>query len=80
MPESPDFEAIARRIVEAAASAVGTDNHEALADQIHEAAEQLRLVWNARGAVDVAKLDAELAALGVGYAGMLGNALRKPDR
>lgn len=50
MPESPDFERLARRIAiyfSPAASGEALDPHEAL-----------RQVWNARGAADLAKIDA----------------------
>lgn len=55
MPESPDFEAIARRVAEE--TGIGrledcdVDDPERVVTAI---AEQLRLVWNARGAADAA--------------------------
>lgn len=72
MPETPDFLAIARDVF--------------MRDEpIPAMAEQLRLIWNARGAADVTKLEAELSSLmGVTAAGPyvknLDRALRSLDR
>ncbi len=78
MPESPDLEAIARRL-----SGVwgNTRTAQPMAESI---AEQLRLIWNARGAADIVKLEAELSAMmGVTASGPyvknLDRALRKLD-
>jgi hypothetical protein len=51
MPETPDFDQIARRAIS------GSEFH------IERVAEQLRLAWNARGAADLAKIEAELSML-----------------
>lgn len=57
MPEIPDFNQIARTL----ADALDEDFTMARADRIYaKVAEQLRLVWNARGAADTATLDATL--------------------
>jgi hypothetical protein len=50
MPKTPDFEAIATRVV-------NKGNGQALAAQF---ADELRLMWNARGAADVALLEGEI--------------------
>ena len=72
MPESPDFEQIARRTV---GDNFGTSpNYMAVA-----VAEQLRLVWNARGAADIAKL-AEVMDDYNDYPASLGRTLRSLDR
>ena len=55
MPESPDFDQIARRIAEWTCEP--TDR--TLNDQVVEVTEQLRLIWNARGAADIAMIEAE---------------------
>jgi hypothetical protein len=48
MPETPDFNQIARQYF-----------IDYRGDPIGPLAEQLRLIWNARGAADIAKIDAE---------------------
>ncbi len=53
MPETPDFHAIAR-----AALTDPAGHYDAY--RVGPVADQLRLVWNARGAADIAKLEAEL--------------------
>jgi len=75
VPESPDFDQIARRL----ADMPDAD------DQVEAIAEQLCLVWNARGAADLAKVDAELsmmmgATMAGPYVKNLDRALRKLDR
>jgi hypothetical protein len=49
MPESPDFDQIARRLILLTAAV----HRQPIETQLAEIAEQLRLVWNARGAADV---------------------------
>lgn len=71
MPETPDFDAIARRIVE-------------LTD-LSLIRQQLALIWNARGAADAAKIETELSMMmGTHMAGPyvknLDRALRSLDR
>ncbi len=61
MPESPNFEQIARQV----SDQTGVDRLEEWdaddPDRVVKAiAEQLRQVWNARGAADLAKIEAEL--------------------
>ena len=78
MPETPDFETLARKIGE---SLTVADLDEARATF----AESLRLVWNARGAADMAKVESELAqqmgATASGpYVKNLDRALRGLDR
>lgn len=75
MPESPDFESIARAMLEASDGEPGASR----------IAEQLRLVWNTRGAADIALLDQTLGTLmGIQAAGPyvknLDRALRALDR
>lgn len=81
MPE-PDFERIAERI------ALLTGAFQAPLPRIMaDLAEQLRQVWNARGAADIEKLEAELSSL-MGetayavstYGTSLDHALRSLDR
>lgn len=62
MPEPPDFDQIADTLVHEAAMVIGatragTDCVAARRIMI----EQLRLVWNARGAADIAKIRSELS-------------------
>jgi len=58
MPETPDFDQIALALM------AFVNDHPRLSDQnMRAVAEQLRLVWNARGAADVTKLERELSAL-----------------
>ena len=57
MPETPDFDAIAQRLL-IAGSEDGVVRTIMTRDRI---VEQLRHVWNARGAADLAELEAVLA-------------------
>lgn len=68
MADTIDFESAARRIVE-------------LTD-LRLVQEQLQLVWNARGAADVAKLETELVRLAIPtrHVGPLTRALGDLDR
>jgi len=77
MPETPDFESLARRIAHFFSPAAQGD---AL-----DPAQALRLVWNARGAADLVKLEAELtsqmgATASGPYVKNLDRALRALDR
>ena len=79
MPETPDFKQIAQLL----AIDVGYGDQERT--QVTRITEQLRLVWNARGAADLVKLEAELSGLmGVTAAGPyvknLDRALKTLDR
>jgi hypothetical protein len=79
MPESPDFEHIARLVAMAIPSIVTRE----LVEQ--DIAEQLRQVWNARGAADLEKVESELSTMmGSTAAGLyvkhLDRALRTLDR
>lgn len=56
MPETPDFDSIARG---ALADKMG--NYDA--HRVAPVAERLRQVWNARGVADVATIEAELARM-----------------
>ena len=79
MAEPPDFDQIARRL-----SGVWGDS--GTRETMHAAiAEQLRQAWNARGAADLVKLDAELTSMMGGtasgpYVKNLDRALRSLDR
>jgi hypothetical protein len=55
MPEPPDFEQIAHKLHDTFGCDHGTDA-ETVAAQVAMIIEQLRQVWNARGAADLAKL------------------------
>ena len=89
MRQTPDFEQIAHRILDDAYTDDGTTG-DARIDARKAAlqaaiAEQLRFVWNARGAADLAKVETELTAMmGATAAGPsiknLDRALRKLDR
>lgn len=69
MSEVPDFDQIAERMF----YAMGDNNRE----RIKHYAQRLREIWNARGAADMAKLEAELPAA---FAEQLGRAVRSLDR
>lgn len=56
MPETTDFEAIARQIT-GRLGFIGSGGYAAMI------AEQLRLVWNARGAADIAAIDRDLSPM-----------------
>lgn len=79
MPDAPDaFDQVAQRIVHA--QPFREDDDLAIA-----IAEELRLIWNARGAADLAKVDAELsmmmgATMAGPYVKNLDRALRSLDR
>jgi len=86
MAETPDFDAIAlqfseRHGIERLNEWDPSNEREILADL----AEQLRLVWNARGGVDIAKIGEELrmmmgASAAGPYVSNLDRALRRLDR
>jgi hypothetical protein len=91
MPESPDFDQIARRLLDVVLEDVeGLDMMSAAQEGwservIAQIAEQLRQIWNARGAVDIAKVEHELSTMmGSTMAGPycknLDRALRALDR
>ena len=69
---APDFVALASRVL-------GADGNPALGARI---AEELRLIWNARGAADFAKLESEIPNVWTMAepAGALTRALRALDR
>jgi hypothetical protein len=78
MPETPDFEKIARRLSDAA----GLSGDGAVTSEM---AEQLRLVWNARGAADLTALEPIIGKLGDtmdpdNARVFVGDALRTVDR
>jgi hypothetical protein len=78
MPETPDFDQIARQLGEQA----GLTGQGAVTSEI---AEVLRQVWNARGAADITKLDEALAKMppfpqAGPYVKLLDRALRSLDR
>jgi hypothetical protein len=63
MPESLDFEAMARGIL-ARAAADGIYLTDTIRDNVtRDIAEQLRLIWNTRGVEDLAKIEHELATM-----------------
>jgi hypothetical protein len=71
MDETPDFDRVAHRLADSTSQ-----------DAI---AKQLRDIWNARGAADIAKIETDLsilmgAASAVTYVGNLTRAIRKLDR
>ena len=78
MPEPPDFEQLAQDLAETIRGE-RTDR-----DMERRLAEQLRQVWNARGAADIAKLewvfDPEVPSYGPPSMKTLDRALRSLDR
>ena len=90
MSEVPDFEKVARRVVELMdgqlrAPFIPIDDDQVAEGLARTIAEQLRLIWNARGAADIARLDAELSTLlgataAAPYLKSLDGALRTLDR
>lgn len=92
MAEAPDFDQIARQL---AVSHTDRPNIKGVDELVlmvaemtalaHSIAEQLRLVWNARGAADIVKIEADLSSMmGVTASGPyvknLDRALRSLDR
>jgi hypothetical protein len=75
MPATPDFKAEARRIVHR--FELRTDLR--LHDTLREVEGDLRRLWNARGAADIAKIDLEFAD-GTLTLKSLDRALRSLDR
>ena len=59
MPDTPDFDQIACRLHETVGCDHGTDA-ETVAAQVAMIVEQLRQVWNARGAADLEAIDAHV--------------------
>ena len=84
MSEAPDFDQIAQRLAMSLPGAIGPP-FVRLREQI---AQELRLAWNARGAADIVRLEAELstadestATIGRPFSiKMLNRALRSLDR
>ena len=89
MPESPDFEKIAALVLDPLVLAVDRQHAELPPGQYgavkQSIAEQLRQVWNARGAADLEQVDTTLSTL-MGHAASgpyvqhLERALRTLDR
>jgi hypothetical protein len=73
MPDTPDFDTIAAQLLVDLEPLAAEETRQAMA----VVAEQLRQVWNARGAADIAKLEAELPGPDVKQ---LEHALRTLDR
>jgi cyanophycinase-like exopeptidase len=78
MPEPPDFEQIAREPVEELRKYFMDDGPDREARQNELLGQVLRQVWNARGAADIATLEAEWRE-GINRAPMI-RALRTLDR
>jgi len=55
MPETPDFEKLARAVVP---FCLGVKDSDDVVEACRLVAEQLRQVWNARGAADIVKVAA----------------------
>lgn len=68
MPDFPDFDQLALDIVETLLEAVGHDfirpDGQSKAQSQIAVAEQLRLIWNARGAADIVALKPIIGKLG----------------
>jgi hypothetical protein len=87
MPETPNFAQIAHHIVDVAYTDDGVSTAARDPQAVLQAgiAEQLRAIWNARGAADLAKIKTELTATKGATAGgpvikNLERALRKLNR
>ena len=84
MPETPDFESIARGLIvlidlDGAAedeNPIDDLHRQAIANQLADVAKQIRLLWNARGAADIAKVE----LLEEAHAEMVVEAIRSLDR
>lgn len=72
MPEIPDFDQLARRLID------GSDWSIIDSEHICAIAEQLRQVWNARGAADLSMLEAEGYISGA-YVPDVARAIKKLD-
>jgi hypothetical protein len=85
MPETPDFKQIAHLIVDVAYTDDGQTARDVKAALEAGIAAQLRVVWNARGAADLAAIETALTAtMGATVAGPvlkhLDRAVRELDR
>jgi len=76
MPETPDFKKLAHDI---AATILSHRDDFVVTANAGYVEEQLRLVWNARGAADIAKIEADVSLEDV-YVKNLDRALRSLDR
>lgn len=56
----PDFDAVARRIARRMTAQSTRDFDD---DDVREVVDQLRAIWNARGAADIAKIESELSQM-----------------
>jgi hypothetical protein len=84
MPETPDFKKLAHEIA-AQILSHRDDQHVVVVAIAEDLEEQLRQVWNARGAADLAKIESELtsqmgATASGPYLKNLDRALRSLDR
>lgn len=84
MADAPDFEHIARELATHFLAVEGLPDGWFERNE-QRIAEQLRLIWNARGAADIAKVEHELATMMGGnaagpYINNLARALRALDR
>jgi len=79
MPDTPNFALIARQIASTLASRESRDGAD-----VDAIADQLRAIWNARGAADLQTIESELAQIGVKATAhlrdTLGSALQALDR
>jgi hypothetical protein len=79
MPEPPDFEQIARSMI----TTIVTDDAShrlAIEGALADFAEQLRLVWNARGAADITQIEDARGFLVRSNADALQSKIRSLDR
>jgi hypothetical protein len=81
MPETIDFNRVARRIM-AESMPTGDSLDSDIEDAIEALVDELRKIWNARGAADLATIEAQLSSTtGAGpYIQNLNRALRTLDR
>jgi predicted fused transcriptional regulator/phosphomethylpyrimidine kinase len=81
VPDAPDFDQIARQL-----AADGSESGIISPEVPERIAEQLRLVWNARGAADTQAVEGRIRELvageviGAGIARHVAEAIRKVDR
>jgi hypothetical protein len=83
MPKIPDFDAIASELMDLVDREFMDGTGEPRSRRLvrHAIVEQLRLIWNARGAVDLAKIDAVLSpTVAAPYVKTMNREIRKLDR
>jgi hypothetical protein len=85
MPETPDFEQLARIIIcgmdaEVIKRVIKDDHSVEVVKVVSQVEAQLRYLWNARGAADIAAIDRDLSEMAGPYVKHLAQLLRTLDR